>query len=121
MRDYYEILGVQKGANADDIKKSYRKIAMKYHPDKTPNDSEAEKNSKNLLKLILFYQLIKNVCSMINSAMLVLVVVEDKVFKVGCLWRTSSTILVIFLEIVLIHLVEYLAVVEIHELKKHAT
>ncbi len=47
-KDYYDILGISKGASDDEIKKAYRKLAMKYHPDRNPDNKEAEEKFKDI-------------------------------------------------------------------------
>ena len=47
-KDYYELLEVSRDANGDEIKKSYRRLAMKYHPDRNPGNKEAEAKFKEI-------------------------------------------------------------------------
>jgi molecular chaperone DnaJ len=56
-RDYYEILGVEKNANKDDLKKAYRKLAMQYHPDRNPGDKASEEKFKEAAEA---YEILNN-------------------------------------------------------------
>ena len=47
-RDYYEVLGLKKGAGEDEIKRAFKKMAMKYHPDRNPGDKKAEEAFKEV-------------------------------------------------------------------------
>ena len=68
-RDYYEVLGLQKGASDNDIKKAFRKMAMKYHPDKNPGDKVPRKNLRKSMKLTRFFLIRRKKKSTTGSVM----------------------------------------------------
>ena len=69
-RDYYEVLGVSKDADEDTLKKAYRKLAKKYHPDANPGDKEAEAKFKEASEAYSVLSDLRNVSSTTSSAML---------------------------------------------------
>ena len=107
-RDYYEVLGINKSATPDQIKSAYRKLAVKYHPDKNPMIKVLKKNLKKLRKLTMFSQIRRE-----NKAMTILDMLrlkmeeEDKgVFLILIFLNTSQIYLKIFLEKVLVEVEE---------------
>ena len=53
-RDYYEVLGINRSADEKEIKRAYRKLAKKYHPDMNPGDSRQSRNLRKLQKHIMY-------------------------------------------------------------------
>ena len=75
-KDFYTILGVEKNASADDIKAAYRKLALKYHPDRNPNNKEAEEKFKEAAELMKFFLTTKSALAMTSLVMQIRVAVQ---------------------------------------------
>ena len=108
-RDYYDVLGINKSANSAEIKSAYRKLAVKYHPDKNPGDKSAEDKFKEASEASEYFQIkVKKKITIILDMRLLKMVVADKVEVLAVL---VELIFLIFLKTFL----EILEVVEDQE------
>ena len=96
-RDYYDVLGVNKSASPEELKSAYRKLAVKYHPDKNPGDSKAEENLKKPARLTEYFQIKKKSKTTIILVMQLLK--TEVVDRVGVLEDLVEQIFQIFLKI----------------------
>ena len=93
-RDYYDVLGINKNANPDQIKSAYRKLAVKYHPDKNPGDKIAEdkfkeaseaygiSQTKTKKRIMIILDMLHLKMVVAKEVLVVLVVLVDLIFQI---------------------------------------
>ena len=101
-RDYYEVLGVNKSANKDEIKKAYRKLALKYHPDKNKGDKVSEEKFKEASEAYHVSLMKKEKLITINLGMQLSKVVDKEVLAILIFLHHSRIFLRTFLEILVL-------------------
>ena len=101
-RDFYDVLGVSKSASPEELKSAYRKLAIKYHPDKNPDDKASEDKFKEAGEASVSFQIKKKNKIMITLAMLLLKVEEAEDKEEVLVEPISQIFLKIFLEILVV-------------------
>jgi molecular chaperone DnaJ len=94
-RDYYDILGINHTATENEIKASYRKLAMKFHPDRNPGDKEAEEKFKEAAEA---YEVLRDSGNAIYMTVTVTKVLREPVFRDLAVSMIFSRVSVIFLK-----------------------